>query len=114
MYTGPEFSTRGGRGYFKVLSQDAVAVVEAANLSLDMFRVQHDAYRQRNLDVANCVAAELSKVLQRIQALDESQRWVVAMTVREANQGPLLLDLAGGPVGRGLPRQPHHARRCQQ
>ena len=44
MYTGPEFSTRGGRGYFKVLSQDAVAVVEAANLSLDMFRVQHDAY----------------------------------------------------------------------
>jgi hypothetical protein len=99
MYTGPECSTRGGRGYFKVLAQDAEAVVEAANISLGMLRVQQDAYRQRNLDVANCAAAELSNVLQRIQALDESQRRVMSTTVCEANQGPLLLGLAGGPVG---------------
>ena len=99
MYTDPECSTRGGRGNFKVLAQDAEAVVEAANISLDMLRVQQDAYRQRNLDVANCVGSELSNVLQRIQALDESQRLVVSKPVREANQGPLLIDLAGGPVG---------------
>ena len=53
--------------------------------------MQQDAYRQRDLDVANCAAAELSNVLQCIQALDESQRRVMSTTVCEAN--PLMSDV---------------------